>query len=102
MLDTKNVEISYPKTEPMKCYRNYLINCRDLLNVYLDSKGKCQMKITDAYVCYRGNDVCPRRDLVIIEPTCTSPDSRFSDSRLRFSDSNFFQTQIFLNHCSGA
>ena len=38
---------------PRKCYRNYLINCRDLLNVYLDSKGKHQMKITDAYVWYQ-------------------------------------------------
>ena len=28
----------------MKCYRNYLINCRDLLNVHLDSKGKHQME----------------------------------------------------------
>ena len=36
VLDTKNVEITNPKTypRPMKCYRNYLINCRDLLNVY--------------------------------------------------------------------
>ena len=42
VLDTKNVEITNPKTypRPMKCYRNYLINCRDLLNVYLDSKRK--------------------------------------------------------------
>ena len=28
----------------MKCYRNYLINCRDLLNVHLDSTGKHQME----------------------------------------------------------
>ena len=27
----------------MKCYRNYLINCRDSLNVHLDSTGKHQM-----------------------------------------------------------
>ena len=39
-----------PKPMPMKCYRNYLINCKDLLNVYLDSKEKHQMKITDASV----------------------------------------------------
>ena len=44
--DTKNVEITNPKTwpRPMKCYRNYLINCRDLLNVHLDSTGKHEME----------------------------------------------------------
>ena len=54
VLDTKNVEITDPKTQPrpMKCYRNYLINCIDLLNVCLDSKGKHQLKITGAYVWY--------------------------------------------------
>ena len=43
---TKNVEITNPKTypRPMKCYRNYLINFRDLLNVHLDSTGKHQME----------------------------------------------------------
>ena len=30
-------------SRPMKCYRNYLINCRDLLNVQLDSTGKHHM-----------------------------------------------------------
>ena len=55
MLDTKNVEITNPKTQPwpMKYYRNYLINCRDLLDVYLDSKGRHQMKRTDAHVWYQ-------------------------------------------------
>ena len=44
--DTKNVEITDPKTwpGPMKCYRNYLTNWRDLLNVHLDSTGKHQME----------------------------------------------------------
>ena len=44
--DTKNMEITNPKTKPrpMKCYRNYLIECRDLLNVHLDSTGKHQME----------------------------------------------------------
>ena len=30
-------------SRPMKCYRNYLINCRDLLNLQLDSTGKHHM-----------------------------------------------------------
>ena len=40
--DTKNVEITNSTVWPglMKCYRNSLSNCGDLLNVHLDSTGK--------------------------------------------------------------
>ena len=56
----------------------------------------------------RVHDFCPIRDLVIIEPTCMSPDpdSDFQiqdlSLSLNFQTQNFFQPQIFLNHCFGA